>query len=88
MKGLASSRVATYLIHNAVELEGVLRVPGLNISEAARNLGMHRLTVGKIVHAFVDGGVASWEGNTLVINSIDQMKTYSDGFRDLEYRKR
>ena len=87
MKGLAPSRVATYLLRHATQADGELIYPAkLNITAIARDLGIHRLTVGKIIRALADEEVVAYRGNSLAVVAPERLKNYADGLSELRYR--
>lgn len=87
LKGLAPARIASYLLGNMTHTaEGAILEERLNMSALARELGMHRITVGKIIHAFVEEGLVVYRGNTLVIVDAARLAAYAEGALKLDYQ--
>ena len=87
LKGLAPARIASYLLNHTVETaSGPVLNERLNLSGLGRELGMHRITVGKIIHAFTEEGLVVYRGNVLAIIDPVRLAAYADGELKLDYQ--
>ncbi len=88
LKGLAPSRIASYLLeHSSKVSDGVVFNGHLNMSGMGRELGMHRITVGKIIRAFGEEGLISYRGKTLYIIDPVALKVFADGLSTIDYQQ-
>lgn len=89
IKGLAPARIAQYLLGNAAKIDGkLLLAKPLNLSEIARELGLHRMTVSKIVGALCDAGCIAYSGKTLAVLNTNELNSYATGAKSLNYQKK
>ncbi len=87
MRGLAPERVARYLLrHSESSQSSSDCISKLNVSAIARDVGIHRLTVGKIIRSLADLGVVSFDGNSLVVESRSRLESFANGADHLDYR--
>lgn len=87
MRGLAPERVARYLLrHSEANQSSLDCISKLNVSAIARDVGIHRLTVGKIIRSLADLGVVSFDGNSLVVESRTRLESFANGVDHLDYR--
>ncbi len=83
---VAPARVASYLLKNSCDNQGVLSLEGkLNVTLMARILGLHRVTVGKAFSALLDEGIVATHGRTLVVVAPEKLQSYADGLIKLAY---
>ncbi len=89
MRGLAPSRVATYLLQRVTKNDGVyVYRTRLNASAISRDLGIHRLTVGKIIRALADEGIIVYQGDSFVVKLVERLRNVADGMEAIDYKDR
>ncbi len=87
LKGLAPARIASYLLaHMRQSADGYELDCRLNMSALGRELGMHRITVGKIIRAFEGEGLVAFRGNSLVLLDPTRLQRYADGASTINYQ--
>lgn len=88
-KGQAPCRVCSFLLENAKQLNEILILDKhFSISEISRYLGMHRVTVNKIILALCDTNCCVHTENGLLIRNKDLLQSYASGDEKLNYLKR
>ena len=87
-KGQAPCRVCSFLLENVSLLNGnYILDKHFSISEIARYLGMHRVTVNKIVLALCDERCCIHTDKGLLISDEALLQKYASGELKLDYKK-
>ncbi len=88
-KGQAPCRVCSFLLENAkLSGENYILDKHFSISEIARYLGMHRITVSKIILALCDEGCCTHAEKGLLLQNRETLQLYASGDEKLNYLKR
>lgn len=87
-RGQSGARVAAFLLERARLKDGILAcAPLFTISNIARFLGMHRITVNKIVLALRTEGVIDYSPQGIRILNQTRLQDYARGIEKLNYKK-
>ncbi len=79
-KGQASQGIYNYLIDNLSQKDtGVYCINDFNISEIARFINVHRMTVTRVIDSLENKGIVKRVNNSLIIQNPDYLYQYSKG---------
>jgi CRP-like cAMP-binding protein len=85
-KGMAPARVAAWFLdHSQRQGADLCYDSDLNISELARYLGMHRVTVSKIVTALADNACIAFSDKQVLIKDLPALEAIAGGLIQLHY---
>lgn len=88
-KGMAPARVCSFILENAQNAnDSLILAKKFNISEIARYLGMHRITVNKIILTLIEQNICRYTKSGLKILDQTALKQYANNELTLNYLNR
>ena len=86
-EGRAANRLCLLLMQNSQLIDGQLVVcKRYTYTEMAAFLGIHKVTVSRIVHSLCEEGTLAKKGAYLVITNPDRLKLYADNQEKVLYK--